>query len=170
MLPDYRSGNFYQKLLEEALYKEGVNVKFIEKKPFLLPIFRSVLKRNPEVIHIHWIDNYVGLDSKNIFKFLLKMLIFFIDLLIIKHFFSIKILWTINNIKNHENKYPYLEKLIRKFFLNHVNKIVIHCTKARKIIVDEYKVKINEKKSVILHGNYINYYENKISKIKARNG
>jgi glycosyltransferase involved in cell wall biosynthesis len=56
--PDYRSGNPYQTLLADALDARGVKVDFLSDYYRGLPLFRGARAKKPDIIHIHWPEQY----------------------------------------------------------------------------------------------------------------
>jgi len=93
----------YLFLLERALLNEGIKVSFIKKLQFWFPLLINILNSKYKIIHFHWISNLAGFHYKNKFKSLSKLLIFFIDIILVKLFFKKKIVWTVHNLYSHES-------------------------------------------------------------------
>ena len=171
MMPYSRFGPQYQYSLAKELYNEKIKVIFprrLKKFPFLLPIFRNILRYKVELLHMHWIDGYSGLSSRNRLQSLFKFFLFRIDIILAKFILNMKIVWTIHNLYSHECYYPSLEILSRKFFSKKADAIICHCEYAK----NEFQKKMGasqEKIHVINIGNYYNRYKNEISMEKARN-
>jgi beta-1,4-mannosyltransferase len=56
--PDYRGGTPYQALLANALDAHGVKVDFLSDYYRGLPLFRGARVKKPDIIHIHWPEQY----------------------------------------------------------------------------------------------------------------
>ena len=169
-MPFSRFGPLYQYSLAKELYNEEIKVIFprrLNKFPFLLPISRNILRYKVKLLHMHWIDGYSGLSSRNRFKALFKLFLFKIDINLAKYILNMKIVWTIHNLHSHECYYPHLEILSRKFFSKKVDAIICHCDYAK----NEFQKKFgaSQKKIYVINiGNYHNRYKNEISMEKAR--
>lgn len=167
MMPDFRGLNYYQDLLIKSLEKEKIKIFFPNKNYEYLPIFRSSLKTGIKLLHINWIQEFTGTRYRNFFFNIFKLLLFKIDIYLVKYLLKIKIVWTMHNLYAHEYFYFLTEKLGRKFLLKKVNAIIIHCYKVLTYIRKEFK-DYSHKIYIIPHGNYFNCYENDISSIEAR--
>jgi len=169
MMPDYRYGAHYQSPLVKALNQEGIKIIFpekINKFPLLFPIFRSVLSSKAKNLHMHWIDSFSGFRSKNTLVSLLRSFLFIIDIFFIKYILKTKIIWTLHNKYTHECFHVYVERIIRNFFSSKVDAMVCHCNQAKKEIQSEFGIP-QDKIYVIPIGNYIDGYQNEISKENA---
>ena len=170
MMPFSRFGPEYQYSLAKELYNEEIKVIFprrLNKFPFLLPIFRNILRYKVKLLHMHWIDGYSGLSSRNRFKSIFKLILFKIDINLAKYILNMKIVWTIHNLHSHECYYPSLEILSRKFFSKKANAIICHCDYAKNEFQKKFGASL-KKIHVINIGNYSNRYKNEISMEKAR--
>jgi len=170
MMPFSRFGPLYQYFLAKELNNEDIEVIFpkkLNKYPYILPVSRNVLKYKTNFLHMHWIDGFSGLSSRNRYKALVKFFLFKIDIFLAKYFLNTKIIWTIHNLHSHMNYYPNLEVLSRKFFAKKVDKIICHCDYAKTEIKKIYGAS-EEKLNIINIGSYYKRYTNKISREKAR--
>ena len=169
-MPFSRFGPLYQYSLAKELYNEEIKVIFprrLNKFPFLFPIFRNILQYKIKLLHMHWIDGFSGLSSKNRFKSFFKFFLFKIDIYLAKNILKTKIVWTIHNLHSHMNYYPLLEILSRRSFSKKVDAIICHCAYAKNEIQKIYGV--SQKKIHIINiGNYYERYPNEISMEKAR--
>lgn len=168
-IPDYKKSNPYQKLLEDSLRKKKVNVVFpIENKRRFFPISRAILTFNRiDLLHIHWISDYMGTGTKRKFLAFFKVLKFILDISMAKKILNTKIVWTVHNLQSHECKHPQIELLARKYLSKKVDALICHSETAKKMICKTHKVSPS-KIYAIPHGNYIECYENKISKDDSR--
>lgn len=162
-----KNQNPYIPLLENALLKENVKIFFPEKKLFFFPITRNILSTKCSIVHLQWIHEIVGFNSRNLLKWLLKGLISFFDINIAKYLVKTKIVWTIHNLYSHESKFTHLDKLFRKFISNKIDALICHCTEGKKKFLIEYSVPL-DKIHIVQHGNYLKCYKNEISKEEAR--
>jgi beta-1,4-mannosyltransferase len=58
LAPDYRVGVPYQTLLANALGRRGIEVSFLSNNYRWLPLFRGSRTGAPDIIHIHWPEEY----------------------------------------------------------------------------------------------------------------
>ena len=56
--PDWREGGPYQRLLSEALERQGVHVHFLYGYKRLLPLSRAMREKNADILHLHWPEAY----------------------------------------------------------------------------------------------------------------
>lgn len=168
-IPFYHE-NPYQKNLADALKCIGVNVISVNYTPgHLFPILKTAITNwKPDIIHLHWTDRLLLAKSRPLN--ILKSLRFIFELCLIK-FLGIKLVWTVHNLFNHEEKAPILEKYFHRFLcLYFYNQIIVMSASGVKSIIKAYrlpntiKIKIN----IVPHGHYINNYRNIITKNQAR--
>jgi glycosyltransferase involved in cell wall biosynthesis len=130
---------------------------------FFLPLV--ILQEKAKFVHFHWLHPFF-LD-KNKFVNIVKLIIIVIQLIILK-IINIKIVWTIHNLKNHENTNLIFERICSIFVAELSNAIITHCQVAKEEAVQEFFIRNKNKVFVVPHGNYIDSYENKIEKSLAR--
>jgi len=164
-LPYWGKSNPYQKLLSIALTKYGV--KIIEGKDYKIFCILRNLKDfwKPSIIHLHW--QHPFLISRNRQKTFIKSAFFILELILIR-VLGIKIVWTVHNLKSHENRYQRLELFFTCLLAKLSYSIIAHCEIAKCKIKKEFNISNDKKVDVIPHGNYLNYYMNKISRTEAR--
>jgi glycosyltransferase involved in cell wall biosynthesis len=92
----------------------------------------------------------------------------FIGELLFLRLLGINIVWTVHNIASHEADFRSMELFFARLIKKFCNKIIVHTTFARSEVIRAYGVK-DSSITVIPHGNYINYYENKMNRENARN-
>lgn len=170
-IPDYSKSNPYQKLLEDCLREKKVNACFTKedtKRIFPISRSRAISTFNGiGLLHIHWISDYIETGTKRKFLAFFKVLNFILDIYMVKKILNTKIVWTVHNLQSHECKHPQIELLARKYLAKKVDALICHSETAKKMISKTYRVSPS-KIHVIPHGNYINCYENKISKDDSR--
>jgi len=79
-----------------------------------------------------------------------------------------KLVWTIHNLKNHENKYIRLEAFYSKLIAYFANILIVHCHNAKIDVASTFNIGNLDKIKVIPHGNVSGFYKNSISMIDAR--
>jgi glycosyltransferase involved in cell wall biosynthesis len=97
----------------------------------------------------------------------MKSIIFLFQLYILK-LLKIKFVWTIHNLTHHEDRHKEIELFFCRFIGNLADAIITHCDNARKEVARVFRIKQKNKIYIIPHGNYINFYANKISAEKAK--
>ena len=171
----YTSANPYQTLLMEGLKKLGLDVKGEKFSQSPIPmlaisILVNVKKWKPDIIHIHWQHSFLIVAKFKKLRSVLsafKSVIFIFQLAILK-IMGIKIVWTVHNIKSHENYCKRTEMFFTLILAQLADSIIAHCETAKYEIQKVFKVKKKEKIVVIPHGNFLNCYENNISREEAK--
>lgn len=124
---------------------------------------KKSLKAN--IIHLHWIEYFIR--SKGLLPSLLKALTFISGVLCLK-LLGKKVVITLHNIKPHESLHPRLEHIGFKSCLRIANAVIVHNEYSKRETLALYKI-TDRKVHIILHGNFVSYYPNVMSKEKARN-
>lgn len=156
--------NPYHKLLIDYLDKLGVQVEGAGLGAIFLPT--ALTQWKPDILHLHETD-YPLATAKNSWVAASKVAVFLSELAIMK-LMGVKIVWTAHDLKNHENKYPKLNFICTSFIARLAQKIFVHSETAKREVAQKFKLKSYAKFSIIPHGNYINYYENKVDQTEAR--
>ena len=165
LIMPYFNRNPYQNLLAKALSKHGIKIEF--ENDFRLVKILNVMtgNRRPDILHIHWIYPYMM--EKNKYKSILLSNLFILKLIMLKAL-GIKIIWTVHNTLNHERQFISIDLFYRKLLARVSNKIIAHGEQAKSEIMELYGLSKNSRVSIVHHGNYLDVYQNKISKIEAR--
>jgi len=162
---DRKGNNPYQKLLMNCL--QGLGIRVEGGTTYRIFSLRSTFTHwKPDILHLHW--HHPFLLGSNTTKTITKSVSFIIELLILK-LFRIKIVWTVHNITNHEEKFRSMELFFSKILSRFCDKIIVHSPAAKKKVIEVYGANINSSIVVIPHGNYINSYKNVVNKSDARN-
>ena len=154
--------NPYHKLLSEHLGKLGVRVRGV-RDIFFLPVGSG--RRRPDVLHLH--APYRAALASNAPKAVLKLTAFLLELLVLR-LAGIRIVWTVHELKNHENRYPNLDRICTVLVAGLAHAIVVHCKTAGREVAGALSARSREKVAVVPHGNYLGYYENKVGRAEAR--
>ncbi|MFN6512867.1 MAG: glycosyltransferase family 4 protein [Nostoc sp. CreGUA01] len=166
-LPRVIDDNPYIKQLINNLKNVGIELVFPENsssRTFFLPTV--IFPEKADIVHLQWLHPFF-VRSKNQFVNLIKFVIIIFELIILK-LIGVKIIWTVHNIKNHENKNLILDRIYSVTVARLANAMIAHCQAAKEEIIKEFSVKNTDKIFVVPHGNYIECYENKIEKVAAR--
>lgn len=158
------SRNPYQSQLTEHLEQLGVEVKNFNHNSifFLTP---AVIRWQPNIIHFHTL--YPFYLSSNQLTFLCKFFTFFSQVLILK-LIGVKIIWTVHDLKNHENIQVRSERIFNIFFARFVFAIITHCEVAKQEVIKSFHLNNDDNIFVIPHANYIDYHENTIDRLEAQ--
>ena len=101
--PYYGSKNPYQDLMSKALDSFDINTTHISE-------FNKLIKRmtigNEDILHLHWIDGLLRINSLSKCFFYLIML--YCSLMIFR-LRGKKIIWTVHNLMNHKKKRKKLD-------------------------------------------------------------
>jgi glycosyltransferase involved in cell wall biosynthesis len=163
------SRNPYQQLLIKGLKTFGLTIRLTETRKFLFCDISilNILYTNwkPDFIHLHW--HHSSLVTSTKFKSIVKSLVFIFQIYILK-LLRINFIWTIHNLTHHEDKQKQIELFFCQILGNLANAIITHCEIAQIEVANIFKIRNSKKIHVIPHGNYINFYENNISKEKAK--
>jgi len=161
---DKSVSNPYQRQLSRHLASFGVQVQKSHSGEFFLK--RALLQGKPDILHIHWIHPFC--TKQTFARSVINSFIFICELAILR-VLNVKIVWTVHNLKNHNNRYLQLDRLCTKIVAKLCHAIIAHCEKAKEEVISTFSLRDRQKVFVIGHGNYIGCYENKISQTEARN-
>jgi len=164
-IPDYSKGNPYQRLLAGSLLDLGVEVVFGQIfRAFSLTI--SALRNGkPDIIHMIWTNPFFIASTS--FKTFVKLALFIVDLMLVK-LVGIKIVWTVHNKYNHEERHVRLDLLSSKMLAKICDVIKVESSGARSEIQKLYKISDASKIITIPEGNYIDIYPNIVDKVTSR--
>ncbi len=168
-LPDYHKSNQYQGLLLEGLKNIGFDVGYGLRKVYFSNIDLSILfnvikKNNINVFHLHWLHPFLLHEKKIIMLF--RGFLFVLQLIIIK-IFGIKLVWTVHNLKNHENRFVETEIFFTRIIAKLANAVIAHCEASKREIITAFNIK-TDKVDVIPHGNYLDVYKNNLTRQESR--
>jgi len=162
-------GNPYQRLLVENLEDFGVHTikgRYARLFSWLDLTLLVNFFREPkvDVIHLHWLHGFLLTKTK--IGSCVKASFFLFQVLLLR-LLGIKFVWTVHNLKNHENTHHDLEFFFTRLVVRLMNHIIVHCDDAGDKVVHVFGAKKN-KISIVPHGNYIGCYPNNLSRDKAR--
>ena len=166
-LPDWSGNNPYQSELAVALEKQGVTV-VMSNGIGRLPILGAIrIHGKPNVLHLHWTHPFL-LGNDCVISIFMSTC-FVVELLIVK-LLGIKVIWTVHNLLEHEKRVPQVEIFFNRILVRLYDQLIVHCSFAREAVIQSYHLpdRYKDKICVIPHGNYIDSYENQVTREKAR--
>ena len=155
--------NPYQAQLEKNLIDLGLDAMGVPYRQWFL--FAALREWKADIIHFHWLQSFFVRSS--LAKSLFSMVLFVFQLAILR-LLGTKIVWTVHNLKNHNNRHVISERWGKIIVSRIAHGIIAHCHKAKEEIIDCFNVTDPEKIFVVPHGNYIESYENAIDRSEAR--
>jgi glycosyltransferase involved in cell wall biosynthesis len=166
-LPDYSRDNPYQNILQGVLSDVDVTVQFGQIYRGLPMLFAIQNHGKPQIVHIHWTNPFWVDPWLPISIFAGSRLV--VELYVIK-LLNIKIVWTIHNLQNHEQRFKSLEHRINRRLCGIADQIIVHCECARELVMNRYNLSpgMSSKITVIPHGHFIDIYANTITRSVAR--
>ncbi|MEM9806505.1 MAG: glycosyltransferase [Cyanobacteria bacterium P01_D01_bin.56] len=154
----YREKNPYTSLLYEAI-EEGGEVQISEFK------VRQALAQPYDLLHVHWPDIVLkGVPIWKAYVYVIKLFLVFSWLKLR----GTKLIWTIHNLKSHEQNFPLLEHWFMSWFIDCVDGVIALSRPALMAAVECYP-KLHCKPSVVTpHGHYKTIYPNHINQVESR--
>lgn len=152
-----RIGNPYNWLLNTNLEKLGVKVADYSKY--------KLLNKRWDILHFHWPENIMltPLWRRAFFKVL--------NILIVLTFAKMtgtKIVWTVHNLKPHEEYHPRLSNYFMNYFAKQVDGFISLSATANELVMDRYPALRKVPSLLTPHGHYRDVYPNYVTKNEAR--
>lgn len=141
----------YCELLYRALARRGVQRR--DATGFW--IWGKIRPARGAVFHIHWADHYV--ISGNRARTLLKISAFALQLLVLRAR-GVRVVWTVHNLKNHENALPVLDRLGSTLLAHLSTSLIFHCEAGKRMGLARFRLRDASKCHVIPHGHFIERY------------
>ena len=155
----------YYKLLTDALRKQGVETESGKLLKFFTLTKQVRQQKNIDIVHITWSHAFFITGSR--VKTFVKALFFIVDLIAIK-IIGIKLIWTVHNKYDHEQRHRDIDILVRRMLTRICDAMIIECKKAKMEIVKILNLKDSSKIKIIPAGNYIDAYPNAVDRKDAR--
>jgi len=128
--------------------------------------FRTCLKYRPDILHFDWIGRYIHGRTHGVTLF--KVLAFAIDVQIVTKIFRRPIVWTLHNLRSHEeSSNGGLENRMQRYFARHVTTIRVFSQSSVERASTALGVE-RGKLRVLPEGDFSAYYPNSISPAEAR--
>lgn len=159
--------NPYQEMYEEALQSEEIVVcRHKDPIPFSPLSLRAILNQ-VDVIHLHWLHPFFLFGSKRWFydvpgSKVISILAaaFFILQIYLLSLTSIKIIWTVHNITNHENRYLKIDRWVNNSVAKYVDYVQAWDDTTEKAIQTRFNIP-SARIVKIPHGNYTPRYNDR---------
>ncbi len=156
--------NPYKKLMIEHLNKQGMEIEEYQWSMFFISkIFKT---ERIDIIHFHTIHDFIV--ARNIFFMGIKFLIFISQIILLK-LMNIKMVWTVHEwsdkICDGKHDIPQIYAAIIGYLFDG---IITHCESTKEEIATALNLQHKDKVFVVYHGNYIEFYPNKITQAEAR--
>ena len=165
--PDWRGANPYQQLLADGLTARGVDVRFATYHGALFPLWRNVLRHRPDILHLHWIADLLGADERRALKYVLKQLVFRLDVALAGWVLPHGVVWTVHNLTSHENHRPSGDLAGRRHLAQRVKTLIVHCQAAVAAVSRAYGVDAHRIR-VVAQGSYVAVYANQAGRVESR--
>jgi glycosyltransferase involved in cell wall biosynthesis len=165
--------NPYKNLLSNSLTAKGVQVEEYRDDASSIFFPLAIWQKKPDILHLHLFrplivsrDPFV--IRKNMLFRWTKLLIFISQVFVLK-LLGTKTVWTVHEWSDkfnfNKNDIPRQHTVTIGKFLD---AIITHCDSTQKEISNAFDLENKNKVFTVPHGNYIDIYENKVSKLEAR--
>jgi beta-1,4-mannosyltransferase len=152
--------NPYLRLLRGALARQGVET--VEGRPRLAWAMRA--RSTIDVAHLHWLEIYVhargGMAARvprlAVVVYLARAVRFLL-LLTVLRLSGVRIVWTVHNLRPHEQAFPTLDRLLMRAVALLSHALVVHSRYAHARLVGEYRW-LARPVWIAPHGHYLDDY------------
>lgn len=164
--------NAYMTLLAGALRENGVEVR-TPSLPLFFPLTRAVLaNRDADAIQLDWIYDYyvttgTGFGPANALLTVLRAATFLLDVALVSRL-DVGVVRTVHNERHHEGLYPRIERVVNEFVFLVADEVTVKCPAAADAIASAYCVPVAAEMTVVPDGNFVEAYENHVSREAAR--
>lgn len=153
----YSKDNPYNALLYKALEALGGKVSEFS--------FKTALKAKADIWHIHWPD--APLNRRSPVMAWLRTL-YAMGMLSYVKLRGRRIVWTAHNVKPHDSRYPFLERLLWANVTWMLDGVIYMSEAARAQAAERFPVLAQRHAAIIPHGDYRDWYESTLSKAEAK--
>lgn len=161
--PGWKGANYYNQL-----YGYNPQIEYAQYSGGMFALLKNINLHHPTVIHLHWLTAYFALDVPWSAAFFLRYVISLFDILFVKWFTDVKLVWTVHNLYEHETKHRKLERLAKRLVAQLVDKIIVLGPSAQPLVINHYKADKN-KIEISLHGHFNHVFPKNIrSKAQCR--
>ncbi|WP_435318651.1 glycosyltransferase [Haloarchaeobius sp. TZWSO28] len=175
MFAPFYSGNQYQELLSSALREEGVEVVGERWNIPFSPLLLQVISSRVDVLHVHWTHPYFLFGSKReLYSLPFSRLVCRVAAVVfllqvwLASIVCERVVWTIHNRCNHEQRYEDLDQWVSRRLLRIVDGVQVWDGRTREAFEAYLNVSLPEVHE-IAHGNYRPLYEGRThSRAEAR--
>jgi len=162
-VPALTENNPYQRELARHLAQQDVQV--VLPGPGFLFLPELLRGGRPDVLHLHWLHPFFV--STCALKSVTKLATF-VSQLIVLALSGTKIVWTVHNLRHHEDEHRTIDRLISLIVARVARGIIVHCEAAKTAVVTEYGLRDGAKVFVVPHGNYTGSYADNVDRATAR--
>lgn len=155
--------NPYQRELANGLRRLGITVEGLSYRTIFF--WDIVRQKKPVVLHLHWLHSF--LVRTTLLKSLASASLFVTQIILLK-LAGVKIVWTVHNLKNHDNQHLKLERFFTSIVAKLCNAIIVHGDSVKNEVASSLGLKNNNRIHSVPHGNYLDCYPNTISHEKAK--
>ncbi len=155
--------NPYQRLLDEELTRLGVRVQRVPSG--IARLVRSLLFDRPAILHLHWLQPFY--EAKWRVLALFKFTLFRVAVRWLT-FRGTRIVWTVHNLRDHEQRFPVLDWRCVQFVAGRADSIIVHCAEAARQLQEQMPFVPNSRVRVIPHGHFMDAYPHSKHRSTAR--
>jgi glycosyltransferase involved in cell wall biosynthesis len=159
-IPHRLANNPYLTLLQDALARRGIETVDSNPRPGWAWRARSTVS----VAHLHWIEFFVNGRGPRAARrpWLARPLyvaraVRFLAALVLLRTGGVRIVWTVHNLRPHEQQFPALERLLHHAVARLSHGLVVHSEYARRRLLSEYGW-TSSTYWVAPHGSYLGSY------------
>ena len=164
-LPVAGIGNPYQHLMMQGLNASGRLVAFNGAPSRFFGILQTAVLHKSEYLHFDWINSYYW--RKASWMTLLSVPVFMAQVLIVRHLFGIKIVWTLHNIVPHDVEMLGVHRFCQRFLAKRCAWIRIFSADSLSRAVSELGVPADRFR-IVPEGSYVGFYEDSTTQLIAK--
>jgi beta-1,4-mannosyltransferase len=154
MFPSFPN-NPYQPKLADSLRSLGVQVALgAYEGPFSFA--RLIKSSSAEVLHLHWTHVFLAPAKPSTLRAMASAFLFLSQCYALR-LKRIPIVWTVHNLRNHEQQHVLIERVGHRILSRLVERVIVHSESARDAVQREYGLSA-DRIEVIPHGNYLDSY------------
>ncbi len=154
--------NPYLNLLEAGLREVSVEVCPVQVGRPLAGWLRKN-RRRVDVLHFHWL--YYIYRRETYHGSLVQVLRFGAQLAYAR-WLGYRVVWTVHNLYPHEQRYPRLDRWVRRLMVHYSQAILVHCNAARELVQREFRPR--SRIYVAPLGTYAGVYPQRVARTEAR--
>ncbi|GAB3170358.1 glycosyltransferase [Telluribacter humicola] len=164
-LPVAGRKNPYQWLMMQGLNQNHALKAFNGIDDRFLGIIRTVVRDRPDYLHFDWIISYYYRRWRWLTA--LSVPLFFIQIIIARHLFRTRIVWTLHNVLPHDMKQVGLHSWCQRFMARQCDWIRVFSLDTVARAAQELQVP-PDKLRVVPEGDYTSCYPNTTDRLQAR--
>jgi glycosyltransferase involved in cell wall biosynthesis len=154
---DNTTGNPYNRLLYEAMERQGPQVDEFTPRRALLGVY--------DIWHMHWPDDLLSIRDK---RAALLRVVGLILLMAWMRLRGTRIVWTVHDLGPHESYHPVLERWFWRFFLPQIDGFISLSQHGKRMAERVFPALQDVPGFVVPHGHYRDAYADTLAKDDAR--